>query len=150
MAIVIYNVCCNKVNKWITMCFTDSIIGHFHTFNHNYYTFLLFNPWLLPFHISIFFWKRKQIKLNKISLSHLAPLPTEYYNTWFKKTGQTRYSNCALFLWVGSTLPSDSSSLSELDFWRTFFLRCFLLNRKIQVKQVGIKFSQVVTAQFYG
>ena len=31
MAIVIYNVCCNKVNKWITMCFTDSIIGHFHT-----------------------------------------------------------------------------------------------------------------------
>lgn len=68
MAIVIYNVCCNKVNKWITMCFTDSIIGHFHTFNHNYNTFLLFNPWLLPFHISIFFWKRKQIKLNKISL----------------------------------------------------------------------------------
>ena len=86
MAIVIYNVCCNKVNKWTTMCFTDSIIGHFHTFNYN--TFLLFNPWLLPFHISIFFWKRKQIKLNKISLSHLAPLPTLYYNTWFKKTGQ--------------------------------------------------------------
>ena len=93
--------CCNKVNKWITMCFTDSIIGHFHTFNHNYNTFLLFNPWLLPFHISIFFWKRKQIKLNKISLSHLAPLPTEYYNTWFKKTGQTRYSNCASFYQLG-------------------------------------------------
>ena len=150
MAIVIYNVCCNKVNKWITMCFTDSIIGHFHTFNHNYNTFLLFNPWLLPFHISIFFWKRKQIKLNKIYFSHLAPLPTVYYNTWFKKTGQTRYSNCASFLSVGSTLPSDSSSLSELDFWRTFFLWCFLLNRKIQVKQVGIKFSQVVIAQFDG
>lgn len=93
--------CCNKVNKWITMCFTDSKIGHFHTFNLNYNTFLLFNPWLLPFHISIFFWKRKQIKLNKISLSHLAPLPTEYYNTWFKKTGQTRYSNCASFYQLG-------------------------------------------------
>ena len=116
MAIVIYNVCCNKVNKWITMCFTDSIIGHFHTFNLNYNTFLLFNPWLLPFHISVFFWKRKQIKLNKISLSHLAPLPTVYYNTWFKKTGQLDIQTVHPFI-----------SWEYLTFWFIITLRAWLL-----------------------
>ena len=114
MAIVIYNVCCNKVNKWTTMCFTDSIIGHFHTFNYN--TFLLFNPRLLPFHISIFFWKRKQIKLNKISLSHLAPLPTVYYNTWFKKTGQLDIQTVHPFI-----------SWEYLTFWFIITLRAWLL-----------------------
>ena len=100
MAIVIYNVCCNKVNKWITMCFTDSIIGHFHTL------ILIIIPFCFSIHDSCHSTsassseKGNKLKWIKFLFLILLLYP-QCITTHNLKNWSIRYSNCASFYQLG-------------------------------------------------